>query len=225
LPDNETGDNNTAVGNGALFTNTAGSGNTALGTDALLLATASSNVGLGFEAGNDVTTGANNTLVGTGVDVSAGARTGSIAIGRSSAGVSASATVDNGLFFHTSLDDLALAVAVTYDAATGQMGPVTSSRRWKENIEDLAPELSARLWDLRPVAYNKIAKPGQPAPPREFGLIAEEVAEVIPEIVPCDKTGPYGVVYDRLVVLLLAELKLLRGRVAALEAQCSTIAP
>ena len=92
----------------------------------------------------------------------------------------------------------------------------------KENIEDLPDETAAKLWDLRRVAYDPVIKPGQRQPPRQFGLIAEEVMAALPEVVPLDGEGlPYAVAYDRLVVLLLAEMRKLRDRVATLEAQAA----
>ena len=68
------------------------------------------------------------------------------------------------------------------------------------------------------MSYHPVAKPGRKPPPRQFGLIAEEVVAVLPEIVPLDGEGlPYSVNYERLVVLLLAEMRKLRERITVLE--------
>jgi len=213
---NTSGVRNAALGADALCASVTATDQTAIGYNALLVATAGGNTFVGSRAGDTITTGANNTGVGAGVDTDAAARTGSIAIGVSAAGTAALATVDDGLFFHNALAVVA-GTAVEYDGATGQMGPIASSRRFKENVSSLADGAidSAKVYDLREVAYTLKTNGA-----REFGLIAEEVAEVYPEIVPLDaERRPQAVKYDRLTVLLLAELRKLRDRVAQLEAR------
>ena len=90
----------------------------------------------------------------------------------------------------------------------GQLGIAPSSRSVKQDVDDLAP-LADRLLELRPVSfrYRKHAA-ADPDGPLQFGLIAEEVAEVFPELVVYDDSGaPYTVRYHLLVPLLLAELQ------------------
>jgi hypothetical protein len=89
----------------------------------------------------------------------------------------------------------------------GQLGTLTSSRRFKEEIEDIGQD-SRVLFELRPVRFRyKLEIVGEDRP-LEFGLIAEEVAEVYPELVVYDKEGrPEAVKYHFLSSLLLNELQ------------------
>jgi hypothetical protein len=196
---------------------TTGADNVAIGCTAFNAATSSLQcVCIGRAAGDTLTTGSNNVCIGYATDVNSTAAAGRIAIGVTSGGTPAVATVDNGLFFHTALATVA-GTAVQYDAATGQMGPIVSSQRFKENIVPIELETS-KIWDLRPVSFDW--KADHLRGRREFGLIAEEVAELLPELVPVDEEGrPYSVNYDRLVVLLIAETKKLKERIEMLEAK------
>ncbi|HUP23976.1 MAG TPA: tail fiber domain-containing protein [Thermoanaerobaculia bacterium] len=92
--------------------------------------------------------------------------------------------------------------------ATGKLGTVLSTRRVKQDVEDLGP-LVARLLELRPVAFRyREDAAAKPDGPRQFGLIAEEVAEVFPELVVYDRQGkPQTVKYHLLGSLLLGELQ------------------
>lgn len=98
----------------------------------------------------------------------------------------------------------------------------TSSQRYKTQIEDIDAEAVDAAMQLRPVWYRSLAE----ADRKDwswYGLVAEEVAELEPRLVHFtqDEEGnvvPDGVQYERLTVLLLAELQRLRTRVAALEA-------
>jgi len=88
----------------------------------------------------------------------------------------------------------------------------TSARRYKENIVDLEP-VTDKVYSLRPVRYNKIGSETQ-----EIGLIAEEVAELFPEVVHYDDDGqPESLNYTRLSVLLLQTVKELSERIQKLE--------
>ncbi|MBT8339058.1 MAG: tail fiber domain-containing protein [Desulfatitalea sp.] len=79
-----------------------------------------------------------------------------------------------------------------------------SSRRFKEDIRDLDIS-SEKIHALNPVAFKWIEERGGKA---DFGLIAEEVAEIIPELAAYDEEGkPFSVRYELLSVLLLKELK------------------
>ena len=197
------GNNNTAVGANALNplspnTNSA-SNNTAIGSTALRdVTTGSSNVGIGRFAGGQITTGSNN-----------------IAIGNS--GVAAeSATIDIGTPGTQTKAFIAGIRGVTTGSATGinvlidtngQLGTVSSSRRYKEDITDMG-EASARIAALRPVTfrYNKPYDNGEK--PIQFGLIAEEVAEVFPELAVYNEEGkPETVKYQDLTPMLLNEVQ------------------
>lgn len=87
----------------------------------------------------------------------------------------------------------------------GQLGTMSSSRRYKEQIRDMGDQ-SSQLMRLRPVTF--LYKPEYTDSPRElqYGLIAEEVDEVFPELVEYGKDGqPYAVRYQLLSSMLLNE--------------------
>ena len=88
----------------------------------------------------------------------------------------------------------------------------SSSIRFKENIKPLEPALS-KVEQLNPVTYNKIGVEEE-----EIGLIAEEVAELFPEVVTYNEEGqPQGIQYQRLSVILLKAVQELTERVNKLE--------
>lgn len=91
----------------------------------------------------------------------------------------------------------------------------TSSLRYKQDVEDLVD--SDALERLRPVTYRSRAEADDQSK-RWLGFIAEEVHEIEPMLVHYRDGEPDGVQYDRVVVLLVAELRRLRQRVAKLEA-------
>ncbi|MBI4419467.1 MAG: tail fiber domain-containing protein [Gemmatimonadetes bacterium] len=102
-------------------------------------------------------------------------------------------------------------------ASDGQLGTVSSSRRVKEDIRDMG-ESSRRLLQLRPVRFRYIQASADGAKPLQYGLIAEEVAEVYPELVTYDATGePTAVMYHVLPALLLNELQRQERELAALR--------
>lgn len=104
------------------------------------------------------------------------------------------------------------AIAVLIDSA-GQLGTVSSSKRFKENIQDMAYD-SSKIMDLRPVTFNYKNDSSQS---KQFGLIAEEVSEVFPELTVYDKEGPFTVKYHELPSLLLNEIQRLNRRIEHLE--------
>lgn len=180
-----TGLNNVAVGYLALASLTTGGFNTAIGQEAGdgLTTTDSNNVMIN----NTGTVGDNNTL-----RIGAGAGTGQGQLNRA--------------FIHgirgitTGVND---AIAVLIDSA-GQLGTVSSSIRYKENVEDLGL-YSNDLYRLRPVRFNYKQ---HPSIAKSIGLIAEEVMEVYPDLVVKDSHGcPETVKYQDLPVLLLNELQ------------------
>jgi hypothetical protein len=88
----------------------------------------------------------------------------------------------------------------------------SSSIRFKENIQPLEPAL-AKVEQLNPVTYTKITSQEE-----EIGLIAEEVAELFPEVVTYNEAGqPQGIQYQRLSVILLKAVQELTERVNKLE--------
>ena len=94
---------------------------------------------------------------------------------------------------------------VLVDPATGRLGTITSAARYKDNIKPLPPEFSKRVLDLEPVTFHY--KTESPDVVR-WGLIADAVEEIFPELVVKNKDGLVETVrYHDLPILLLNELK------------------
>jgi hypothetical protein len=194
LENNTGGSQNTAVGVIALLSNTTGSNNTAIGFDALSNdATGSNNIALGYIAGLNLTTGSNNIDIGN-VGVSNDhniIRIGTRGTHRSTiiAGISG-ATVPTG-------------VPVIIDN-NGHLGTTTSSARYKDNIKPM-DKASEAILALKPVTF-RYKKDLDPDGIVQFGLVAEEVEKVNPDLVARDEKGkPYTVRYEAVNAMLLNE--------------------
>jgi hypothetical protein len=197
---NTTGGANTATGYFALFGNTLGLRNTASGYWALgNNETGENNIAVGYFAGL-ANTGSNNIYLGANV----GGVTGeSNAIYLGAQGTQTKAVIAGIRGTTTGLSD---AIPVLIDSA-GQLGTVSSSRRFKEDIRDMG-EASRAIFALRPVTfqYSKVYTDG--ARPLQYGLVAEEVAEVFPGLAVANAEGGVDTVhYETLSVLLLNEMQ------------------
>jgi hypothetical protein len=192
LQETTMGDNNTAVGDQALLGNTQGNANTAIGENALYSNTTGNfNIALGTIAGF-YTTGSNNICIGnTGVT----AESGTIRIG--TAGTQTAT-------FLAGITGAAVTGVPVLVSSSGQLGVASSSRSVKEDIREIAGE-SDGLMKLRPVAFRY--KPQiDPTGLAQYGLIAEEVAGVYPDLVTYDRDGqPETVRYHLVNALLLNE--------------------
>jgi trimeric autotransporter adhesin len=199
---NDSGDANTAVGHGALFANIGGASNTAVGDGALVQNNSGSdNTALGFEAGNTLTTGSGNVFIGSGMIGVAGAEMDHTYIRNIN-----TTTVSGG-----SSD------FVTVDLATGLLGHLSSSRRYKEDIKPME-RASEALYRLKPVSY-RYKKEIDPTQSPAFGLIAEEVAEVNPDLVARNAEGQAETVhYEMVNAMLLNEFLKEHRKVQELEA-------
>jgi endosialidase-like protein len=218
LSTNTGGGSNAAFGFRALVSNVNGGGNVAVGADALRLNTiGGNNTGIGFMAGANGTTGTNNIYLGANVFGVAGE---SSAIYIGTQGLQNKTTIAGIRGVATLNPD---AIPVLIDSA-GQLGTISSSRRFKEDIHDMA-DSSHRLFKLHPVTFRYIEPFANGAKPIQFGLIAEEVAEVFPELAVRKPDGQVETVhYETLNVLLLnevqkqqRELEAQRERIAVLE--------
>jgi hypothetical protein len=203
---NTTGGNNTAIGTLSLFSNSTGNYNTALGASALTNVTGSSNIGIGRLAGSGISSGSNNIDIGNSAP---GNESDTIRIGSTQtraflAGVDG-ATSSSG-------------VAV-YVNSSGQLGTVTSSLRFKEDVEDMG-EATGDLMKLRPVTFHYKAPYDDGSRLLQYGLIAEEVAKVYPSLVQYDEKGkPFTVRYQALNTMLLNELQKQHAQVEEQKAQ------
>jgi hypothetical protein len=195
LNSNTTGAYNTATGSSALYLNTSGGNNTASGFSALSgNTTGSTNIGVGFQAGTNLTTGSNNIDIG---NSGLAAEAGTIRIG--TGGVQTHAFIA-GIRGITTGQANAIAVVIDSD---GQLGTTSSSRRSKFDINDMA-KATEGLMHLRPVTFRYRAHGDNT--PLQYGLIAEEVAEVYPELVARNKDGEVEtVMYQFLAPMLLNE--------------------
>jgi hypothetical protein len=201
LSANTTGNSNVAFGYGSLVHNTTGSTNVALGVGALELnQTGGSNTAVGFFAGGNSTTGAGNIYLGAQVAGVAG-ESNTMYLGKVG---TQTKTVIAGIRGVTT--GVADAIPVVIDS-NGQLGTVSSSIRFKEDIHDMA-DASRRLLRLRPVTFRYTQPYINGAKPIQYGLIAEEVAEVFPELAVRGADGQVETVhYETLNVLLLNELQ------------------
>jgi hypothetical protein len=214
LYQNTTGYYNTASGESALNSNTTGNRNTADGAYALVNATGHRNVALGFNAGNAITTGVDNIMIGAGQKGKAN-DTGVIRIGINTFQKKALIAGIRGV-----TTGLANAVPVVIDA-NGQLGTISSSRRVKEDIQPMG-SASERLLELRPVTFRYKQPYEDGSQPVQFGLVAEEVAQVFPELVVYGEHGePETVSYHLLATLLLNEFQKERS---AAQAQATELA-
>jgi hypothetical protein len=183
---NTTGAENTGVGANALMQNNDGINNTAVGVNALLSSTGNGNIALGHTAGGSVTTASNVICIG--------------AIG---------GDVDNSCFIGQIYSNVQPIVGTDPDSvtisSTGRLGRGNvSSRRYKHDIEAMG-KASEGLFALKPVSfrYNKEYDGTQTL---AFGLIAEEVAKVYPDLVGRNSSGePESVRYDQVNAMLLNE--------------------
>jgi Chaperone of endosialidase len=197
---NTTGNHNTADGDNALVHDTTGSLNTAIGGHALdQNITGSSNVALGFQAGFNIT-GNGNVCIGENIVGVAGessvTRIGNI-------GSTAQA---NGVF-------------VTVGAG-GKLGFQVSSRRYKDDIKPM-DKASEALFALKPVSF-RYKREIDPARSPDFGLIAEDVATVNPNLVAHDEEGKIVTVrYQAVNAMLLNEFLKQHRKVENLEANAA----
>jgi hypothetical protein len=196
LAANTTAFQNTATGLQALFSNTTGHQNTAIGYIALLNNTiGNGNIALGHEAGENLTTGSNNIVIGAGVLGVAG-ESNTIRIGNSGTQV---ATFIAGISGKTASGGVAV-----YVNANGKLGTTVSSARFKEQIKPM-DKASEAIHALKPVTFRykeELDPEGIP----QFGLVAEEVEKVNPDLVVRDTKGEvYTVRYEAVNAMLLNE--------------------
>ncbi|TMP90155.1 MAG: hypothetical protein E6L08_13590 [Verrucomicrobia bacterium] len=194
LFNNTTGSANTAEGTNVLFHNTSGNNNTANGFEALFRnTTGASNIALGSLAGLNLTTGSNNIDIGNqGVATEAN----TIRIG----------TVGNQTnTFIAGISGVTVAggVGVIIDT-NGHLGTTTSSARFKDQIKPM-DKASEAILALKPVTFHYKAEIDPKGIP-QFGLVAEEVEKVNPDLVARDAEGKINTVrYEAVNAMLLNE--------------------
>jgi len=185
LQSNTTGRDNTANGLNALQQNDTGVDNTANAVGALLNNTTGSlNTAIGFFAGLNQTTGSNNVYIGSQVSGVAG---------------ESNACYIKSIFGQTTPSGVPVFIN-----SNNKLGTTTSSKRFKEDIK-LMGKSSEALFALNPVTF-RYKKEIDSAGASQFGLVAEDVEKVNPDLVVRDQEGrPYSVRYDEVNAMLLNE--------------------
>lgn len=212
----ETGIGNTGLGSGTLSALTLGySDNTAVGAFALQSNTSGErNTALGWSAGQSFNTNeSDNISIGYGSGLLNDQNTLRIGDGTGAGDGQLNRAFIHGIRGITT--GVADAVAVLIDSA-GQLGTVSSSARYKENITDMA-DASDAIMNLRPVAFNYKTDSTKST---VYGLIAEEVAEVLPYLAVKDAEGSAQTVkYHELPVLLLNEMIKMKKEIEELRSR------
>ena len=255
LNSNTTGNNNTAVGSGSMSGNNTGIDSTSVGANALAvdsnsafnsafgqqalnaLSSGAFNQAFGEEAGRNLQTGSNDLLLGylagasytgsesSNIDIGNGGVTGDnnvIRIGTPGTG----AGQQDQTFLAGVYGATVTSGATVLVNSSGQLGTVSSSERFKTDIHGIGPWVQQLLMALRPVTFHYKAQyiKGQPNP-LEYGLIAEQVAKVDPNLVVYGADHqPYTVAYQELPALLLAQVQRQQLQIEALRAQMRGLA-
>jgi hypothetical protein len=237
---NTTGFHNTAVGIGALFSNTTGNHNTANGDLALISNTIGNfntvdgahalisnttgdlNIALGLAAGESLTTGSNN------IDISNGgvaAESNIIRIGNEVPFTDLDGIVHPAhtkTFIAGVTGATAVGGAAVFVDSSGQLGTLTSSARFKDEIKAM-DNASEAIFGLKPVTF-RYKRELDPNGVLQFGLVAEEVAKVNPNLVVRDRNGkPYTVRYEAVNAMLLSEFLKEHQRVEAQQRQITAL--
>jgi polyhydroxyalkanoate synthesis regulator phasin len=168
----------------------------AFGEGALVYTTGSYNIGIGFWGGAYVQSGSYNIDIGNNTGTSTDS--GTIRIGNS----------NQSSFYAAGIDGVTVSSGVpVYINSSGQLGTVNSSIRYKEDVHDMA-DASSAIFLLRPVTYRYKQPYADGSKPIDYGLIAEEVAKVYPDLVVRNADGDIQTVqYQKLTPMLLNELQ------------------
>ena len=190
---NTTGGFNTATGSAALTENLTGFDNTAIGVEALgSNTTGSNNIAVGFHAGANLTTSNNNIDIG---NRGVAGESGEIRIG--------TAGPQTGTFI-AGISGVAVTGSTVVVNSNGKLGVTASSARFKDNIKPM-DKASEAILALKPVTFRykqQLDPDGIP----QFGLVAEQVEKVNPDLVARDDHGkPYTVRYEAVNAMLLNE--------------------
>jgi hypothetical protein len=231
LQGNTTGSFNTASGAFAPRQNAGGSFNSASGSNSMTQNTSGIfNTAVGYNALGANTTGARNIAIGVSSAVNVlGSNSDNIHVGNT--GFSADDhTIRIGQvqtsFFVAGVNGVTTtnsAVPVLIDTTNGQLGVTSSSRRYKEDIEDMGAA-SHDLMRLRPVIYRYKKPFADGSKPIQYGLIAEEVAEVYPDLVAHSADGQIETVkYQVLDSMLLNEVQRQEAEIRRLEQQSKSL--
>lgn len=196
LTSNVTGESNTAIGQQTMQSNISGSNNTAVGSQALVYnSNGSHNIGVGDGAGVNVMTADRVICIGA-------------------VGEDTSNTCYIGQIFNATC----IGGSAVFIDANNKLGTITSSGRFKDEIKPME-QASETLFGLKPVTFH-YKKEIDPTGRLQFGLVAEEVEKVNPDLVVRDKEGKaYSVRYDQVNAMLLNEFLKEHHRVESQQAE------
>ena len=211
LESNTTGFNNTATGEGALEGNTTGNNNTADGMTALLqLTSGNNNIALGYRAGINLTAGGNDIYIG---NPGKSAESNTVRIGTQGTQKST---------FIAGIAGTTVTGAPVLVTTAGKLGIMSSSARFKEQIKPMDKSSEAVL-ALKPVTF-RYKEELDPEKIPQFGLIAEEVEKVNPDLIVRDEEGKVTTVrYEAVNAMLLNEFLKEHHKVEELEKQIKAL--
>lgn len=230
------GGGNSITGFGCLSSLTTGSENCGFGYQTMrALDTGTANCAFGTQALYQITSGSNNIAIAGDNILAGGAYTGAessnIVIGNTGVvgesnvmrlGTTGGGAGQQNTTYIAGISGATVVGAGVLCDAAGLLGTIVSSRRFKENIEDMGAA-SSDIFKLRPVIFN-LKKPESPnhrhITEKQVGLIAEEVMDIMPGLVVLDQENqPASVKYHDLPVLLLNEMQKMIKRIESLEVQ------
>ncbi len=216
LSNNTSGVNNCAIGYQSLFSCVSGARNTACGSFALRPTTSSDSTAIGFNSLRNVSSNASGSRM-TGLGSSAGSTatsgTNNIYLGYNAVPISTTESNNIVIGNSSALTAYMFGISGVTSAgatnvvinASGQLGTIVSSKRFKENIIEVSQEELQQLLSLKIVKFNYI---GDETEEIHYGLIAEEVYEIMPEIVITNNDNQItSVQYSKLIPLLIAQVQ------------------
>jgi hypothetical protein len=207
LNDNTSGSGNTAFGYAALRSTTTGSNNIGFGYQSLYQdATGSNNIAMGYQAAYNLYNGSNTIEIGS---LGGAGDNNLIRIGSTQ-----SAT------FIAGVAGAQVTGSAVYVTSSGQLGVLASSERYKTDVVSIGAS-TERLQQLRPVSFHLKTDPKGAV---QYGLIAEEVDTVYPELVIRDDKGQIqGVRYEELAPMLLNEVQRQAAEIRELKTQLAEL--
>jgi len=221
---------NTALGSIALVALTSGQENVAVGRRALENSTSgSNNTSLGWRSGDGVLTGDGNTCIGSSTCTNTSSADNVVCIGQNSAGENFSnrAYIPNvGQFTQNFV--VGNVEFVTVRLSDGKLGHTVSSRRYKDDIKPMG-DASELIYKLKPVSFRYKKTPEYQADNLDYGLIAEDVAEIDPKLAIRDGKGQieslrYVAIYNMMLNEFLKEHKKVEEQQASIADLKSTVA-
>ena len=213
LEENTNGCCNVATGAFALSSNISGAANTANGYNALSRSTASNNTAVGESALANDNTGASNTAIGDAAGLNQTTGSNNVYIG---AGINGVAGENDACRIGSIYGATITSGTEVFINSDNRLGTLTSSKRFKQNIRPTSGA-SEGLYELQPVKFQ-YKREIDPGGRWQFGLVAEDVEKVNPDLVVRDKEGkPYSVRYDQVNAMLLNEFLKEHRKVESLE--------